>query len=216
MRLSQSPPLFQQSGALPDSASPPWRRGWDSNPRGLLRPAVFKTATINHSVTSPWRRMRDLNPRGRQPSLGFRNRPLTARAILQMAEGEGFEPPWALTQPSLSKRAPCLTRATLHGAADWTRTSTPLSENQDLNLAGLPKFPHSSKVPVRWVGTHLPARRDIRLSRIVSLGSTPGSLKAGKRKPPRASAGGGLCVQLLNPTRDPPPASASSGGTMTS
>ncbi len=30
-----------------------WRRGWDSNPRNLAAPAVFKTAAIDHSATSP-------------------------------------------------------------------------------------------------------------------------------------------------------------------
>ena len=31
-----------------------WRKGWDSNPRGTLRPlAVFKTAALNHSATLP-------------------------------------------------------------------------------------------------------------------------------------------------------------------
>ncbi len=29
-----------------------WRRGWDSNPRGL-RPPLFESGTINHSDTSP-------------------------------------------------------------------------------------------------------------------------------------------------------------------
>src|SRR5207344_2714195 len=54
-------PPVEASGRAPREKAPAhgaiagrfeWRRGWDSNPRGF-RPAVFKTAAINHSATSP-------------------------------------------------------------------------------------------------------------------------------------------------------------------
>jgi hypothetical protein len=41
--------------ALVDGVVAIWRRGWDSNPRGLLTLPLFESGTLNHSDTSPRR-----------------------------------------------------------------------------------------------------------------------------------------------------------------
>src|SRR3989337_2833026 len=74
---SWSLPDRDRTGRARHRSAAAWRRGWDSNPRGF-RPAVFKTAAINHSATSPGQRIA-AGPAGQPGGAASGTGPLTQR-----------------------------------------------------------------------------------------------------------------------------------------